>query len=266
MRQADRLGAARAVILEGDDVQASRHGLRGAARGGRGAAWSRSSPRMSATEPASRRCARTTTATRGAARCCADRVGDDRARRGLGPSPPRPRRAGVHRPARPHRARPARLQPGHGGRRLRARPRAALRGRAHAPPARSSGARRRPINPELPTGEVEVRVADATLLADADTPAVRDRVVLGRGGGGGAASLPLPRPAPGPHARRARAAPPRRPGDARVLRRRGVHRGRDADALALDAGGCARLPGPVAPRARARSTPCRSRRSSSSSS
>ena len=55
----------------------------------------------------------------------------DRPRRGLGSPPPRPRRADLHRPARPDRARAARLQPGHGGRRIRARPRAALRGRAH---------------------------------------------------------------------------------------------------------------------------------------
>ena len=51
-----------------------------------------------------------------------------------------------------------------------ARPRAARRGRASA--SRGEVVRRSPetVNPELPTGEFEVRVAEATLLADADTP------------------------------------------------------------------------------------------------
>src|SRR5690606_39184823 len=72
--------------------------------------------------------------------------------------------------------------------------------------------------------------------------AVRRRELLGRGGGGAAPALPLPRPAARAHARRDPAAPPRRARDARVPRRRGLRRDRDAVALALDPGGSARLP------------------------
>ena len=267
MRHADRLGArARGDPRRGRDGAASRHELRRAARGRRrascveelAAAMSRTEAGFPALRPNDYRDA-------WCGQVLPDRVGDDRPRRRLGPPPPRPRRPRVHRPARPHRPRPARLQPGRGGRRLRARPRAALRGRDHAPPARSSGAR-----PRRQPRAADRRVRGPGRRGDAARrrrdAAVRDRVVLGRGGGGGAPALPLPRPAPRPHARGARAAPPGRPRDARVLRRRGLRRGRDADALALDPGGRARLPGPVRAASRARSTRCRSRRSSSSSS
>ena len=100
----------------------------------------------------------------------ADRVDADGPGRRLGAPPPRPRRADLHRPARPHRARPARLQP----RRAPAR-RSSSRHRLRAEDVLSVAGqvvRRDPetVNPELPTGEFEVRVAEATLLADAETP------------------------------------------------------------------------------------------------
>ncbi len=68
-------------------------------------------------------------------------------RRRLGPPPPRPRRADLHRPARPHRPRPARLRPRRVRRGPRARPQAARRGRAQRRAARSSSARRRRSTP-----------------------------------------------------------------------------------------------------------------------
>ena len=98
----------------------------------------------------------------------------------------------------------------------------------------------------------------------------RDAAVRGRGLGqrlGGAAPAPpLPRPAPAGDDGEPRAARPDHRRGAAVLPRDGVRRGRDADPDPLDARGRARLPGAVAAVAAARSTPCRSRPSSSSSS
>ena len=130
MRQADRSGATRAVILEGDDVRIRDMGS-GEQREVDTASGSRSSPRDEAhrgriSRPAGERVPRRVVWP-GPARAC----GRHRTRRRLGPSPSRPRRTHLHRPARPHRPLAARLQPGRGGRRLRARPQAPRRGRAH---------------------------------------------------------------------------------------------------------------------------------------
>ena len=77
--------------------------------------------------------------------------------------------------------------------------------------------------------------------------ALPDRGLLRRGRGGRPAAPPLPRPAPRADARGARAPPPGHGGDARVPRRRGLPRRRDADPDPLDARGRARLPRPQPP-------------------
>ena len=264
MRQADRTGAAARGDPRGRRRQDSRHGIRGTARGGgwqggRGAHLGMSTepgfPALRANEYRDAWCGQVLPERVGDTVRVAGWVHRRRDHGGLD----------LHRPARPHRAGAARLQPGRGRRRLRARPRAALRGRAHS--LRRGGS---PLGGDDQPRPSHRRGGGPSRGRDAARrrrhPAVRDRVVLRRGGGGGSTSLPVPRPAPGPHAPRDRAAAPRRTGDPRVLRRRGVRGHRDADALALHARGRPRLPGSVAARARARSTRCRSRRSSSSSS
>ena len=121
-------------------------------------------------------------------------VGERAARRRLGPPPPRPRRADLHRPARPHRAAAARLPP-RGGADAHGRRAAALRGRDHAWRASSSRREEGAVNPELPTGEVELAVARDRAAGRRRDAAVPDR--RGRAGRRGAApALPLPRPAP----------------------------------------------------------------------
>ena len=88
----------------------------------------------------------------------------------------------------------------------------------------------------------------------------------GRGRRGHPAALPLPRPAPAGAAEELRAPPPGHARGPQLLPRAGLPRRRDADPHQVDARGRARLPGAVARPPRRASTPCRSRRSSSSSS
>ena len=71
------------------------------------------------------------------------------------------------------------------------------------------------INPDLPTGEVELKVTAAELLADAETPPFQ----IEGFSGGRAPAPPLPRPAPRGNARRDDPAPQGDGGDARVPRR-----------------------------------------------
>ena len=104
-----------------------------------------------------------------------------RAARRLGPPPPRPRRAGVHRPARPHRDRAARLPPGRLGRGVRALAPAARRGRAHASPARSSAATPRPSTPSCRPARSSCGSARRDAARRRRDAAVRDRGLLGRG-------------------------------------------------------------------------------------
>ena len=185
------------------------------------------------------------------------------ARRGLGAPPPRPRRPDLHRPARPHRAGPARLPPGHLGRCLRARPQAARRGRAlgggHGRQALRGD--RQPRSADR-RGRAQGRGRRAALRRR--YAALPDRGLLRRGRRGRAPAPPLPRPAPRADARGARAPPPGHRGDARVPRRRGLPRRRDAGPHPLDPGGRPRLPRPQPHASPAPSTRCRSRRSSSS--
>ena len=171
MRHADRLGAAHAVILDDRRARAApRHELRRAAGDRRSRRWSRSSPGGErAGVPASRRCGRTTTATPGAARCSttgsastvrvAGWVHRRRDHGGLVFIDLRDRTGIVQLVFNPDTAGGA-FELGH---RLRAED-------VSASPARSCARSPETVNPELPTGEFEIRVAEATLLADAETP------------------------------------------------------------------------------------------------
>ena len=113
MRQADRLGAAHAVILDADGGAQLRDMSSGEQReielraSGRGARRDRDRASVRVSGPAAERLPRRL--VRPGAR------GPGRLRgpgRRLGSPAARPRRADLHRPARPHRPRPARLQPG----------------------------------------------------------------------------------------------------------------------------------------------------------
>ena len=145
-----------------------------------------------------------------------------------------------------------------------ARPRAARRGRDHG--RRGGGAAlARDRQPGASDRRVRGSCRRATLLSDADTPPFEIESFSGEVGEEARLRhryLDLRRD-------RMRHALELRHGvvarDARVLRRRGVRRGRDADAHPLHARGGARLPRPEPRCSRAPSTRCRSRRSSSSS-
>ena len=126
-------------------------------------------------------------------------------------------------------------------------PQAARRGRAQRRRARWSGAPPETVNPELPTGEVELKVERRRAARRRRDAALPDRGLLRRGRRGRAPAPPLPRPAPRADARGADAAPPGHRGDARVPRRRGLPRRRDAGADPLDPGGRPRLPRPQPP-------------------
>ena len=204
---------------------------------------------MTARMRASPPCARTSTATRGAGRCSA--TASDR----------RSRLAGwVHR-RRDHgglvfidlRDRTGLVQlvfqPRRRGRGVRARAPAAPRGRDLR---RRRGRPPRSRDGQCRASDRRVRGPgpEATLLADAETPPFEIEGFSGEVGEEIRLRyryLDLRRRS---DAGRDRAPPPGREGDPRLPLRRGLPRGRDADAVALDAGGRARLPRPLAPRAR----------------
>ena len=116
-----------------------------------------------------------------------------------------------------------------------------------AQPAPSCGAREETVNPELPTGEFELRGQRRRAARRRRDAALSDRGLLRRGRRGRPPPPPLPRPAPRADARRAGAAPPGHRGDARVPRRRGLPRHRDPGPDPLDARGRPRLPRPQPP-------------------
>ena len=102
------------------------------------------------------------------------------------------------------------------------------------------------VNPNLPTGEVEIGDCAVEVLRTADAAAVPDRRPGRRRRRGRPPAVPLPRPAA-----RADAAQPARPGGGQLGRPpgdggAGLRRGRDADARAVDAGGRPRVPRAVA--------------------
>ena len=179
-----------------------------------------------------------------------DRVGSEVAGRRLGPPPPRPRRADLHRPARPHRPGPARLQPRRGGRARTSSPtscaprtcsRAARRGRPPLARRRSTRAADGRVRGPGRRGRAALRRRDA---------AVRDRGLLAARS---ARTLRLRYRYLDLRRERMRDALVLRhrvtTGDARVPRRRGLPRDRDAGADPLDARGRPRLPRPQPPAA-----------------
>ena len=164
----------------------------------------------------------------------------DRHADGLGPPPPRPRRRHLHRPARPR---------GPGAGRLRPRPRRDVRHRRDAAQrvraSRSTGlVRPRPegtINPNLVSGEIEVLAHEIEILNASLTPPFQlDDENLSETVRLENRVLDLRRPPMQKNLMlRHRAAMA-----ARTLPRRArLHRHRDADALQVDAGGRARVPG-----------------------
>ena len=152
----------------------------------------------------------------------------------LGGAAPRARRAPrLPRPAGPHGPRPVRRRPG------------AVDVRSEYVLRITGTVRLRPegtVNPNLPTGEVEVGDCEVEVLSTAEPPPFPHRLAGRRGRRDRPPPLPLPRPAAG-----ADAAQPARP-ERRELGHPGGHgapglrRGRDADAGPLDPGGRAGVP------------------------
>ena len=132
---------------------------------------------------------------------------------------------------------------------VRARRQAARRGRAHASRAGRRAARPRPSTRACRPARSRSRSPSAEMLADAETPPFEIEGFAGEVGEDARLRhryLDLRRE---PMRDGADAAPPGDRGDARVPRRRGLPRDRDADADPLDAGGRARLPRPQPPAA-----------------
>ena len=130
-------------------------------------------------------------------------------------------------------------------------------------PARWRRGRRGPSIPKLATGEIEVRAEQLEVLNRSLTPPFQpDR--QGPARRGPAAEVPLHRSAAAGDAADAAAAAPHDQDHARLLRRAGLHRRGDAHAGPQHARGRPRLPGAQPRAARACSTPCRNRRSSTS--
>ena len=178
----------------------------------------------------------------------AARCGDRGPRGRLGPPPPRPRRADLHRPARPLGARAARRP----SRRPPATPSPLaedLRSE-HVVSAEGEIVKRAPenVNPNLATGEIEIHVRSLRAPGRQRDAALRRR--RGRAGRRDAApAAPHARPAPRAHARGDGAAPPVVGHHARRPQRARLPGDRDADPHALHARGRARLPRPQPPAA-----------------